>query len=166
MSTRGGAHYDRTFKEAYIRPGIGKAFWGNRSNYAVTGIHPTGESEMSIYVHPNRRYVLRTDGFSSLNAGYAGGEMITKPLTCRRSRLELNCSTSAGGSLRVEIQDADGDPIPGFDLDSSRHFIGDEIATDVTWGEHGNSDVSKLSGTPIRLRFVMQDADLFALRFN
>jgi len=34
----------------------------------------------------------------------------------------------------------------------------------VTW--NGAADVSALSGAPVRLRFVMKDADLFAIRFR
>jgi hypothetical protein len=30
----------------------------------------------------------------------------------------------------------------------------------------GGSDVSKLAGRPIRLRLVIQDADLYSLRFR
>jgi len=165
MSTRGGSHYDRTFKEAFIRPGVGEAFWGNRSNYAITGIHPTSTDEMSIYVHPNRRYVLRTDGFSSVNATYAGGEMLTKPLTFAGDRLELNYSTSAGGQVRVELLDAESRPVPGYGLDQCKPLIGDRIAAEVQWADD-SADLGQLAGKSVRLRFVMEDADLYSLRFH
>jgi hypothetical protein len=41
---------------------------------------------------------------------------------------------------------------------------GDAIAHRVTW-RRGDGDVGKLAGRPVRLRFVMNDADLYALRF-
>jgi hypothetical protein len=41
--------------------------------------------------------------------------------------------------------------------------IGNEIDRTVRW--KGGSDVGALAGKTLRLRFVMKDADLFALRF-
>ena len=70
------------------------------------------------------------------------------------------------GYIRLEIQDIGGQPIPGFKLEDANEIVGDEIARDVSWkGVHG-SDVSQLAGQPIRLRFAMKDADLYALRFR
>ncbi|MEZ4700186.1 MAG: hypothetical protein R2834_07655 [Rhodothermales bacterium] len=163
MTSRGGAAFDRTFLEAFIRPGLQPEYWQNRANYAALNVVPTGEAEMSIYVR-GRRYVLRTDGFASVHAGFEGGEMVTRPLTFSGGRLVLNAATSASGSLRVEIQDEAGRPLPGYSLAESDPFVGDAIAQDVAWG--GRSDVSALAGRPVRLRFVMQDADLYALRFE
>lgn len=85
LSSRGGASYDRTFMESLLRPGLGQENWVSRSNYAARGIVPTSPAEMSIYVGKNygqptafmERFQLRTDGFSSLHAGYDGGEMTT-----------------------------------------------------------------------------------------
>jgi len=165
MSTRGGSRYDRTFKEAFIRPGIGEGYWGNRSNYAVTGIVPTSSTEMSIYVHPNRRYVLRTDGFSSVHASYEGGEMVTRPFQFTGDRLEVNYSTSAGGQVRVEVLDADGRPVPGLGLEQCQPLIGDQIEAEVKWTD-ADARLGSLAGTPVRLRFVMEDADLYSLRFH
>jgi hypothetical protein len=78
--------------------------------------------------------------------------------------LEINYSTSAAGSIRVEIQEMGGEPIPGFRLADCPEIIGDEIARVVSWKDGG--DVSRLAGKPVRLRFVMKDADLFSLRFR
>ena len=43
-------------------------------------------------------------------------------------------------------------------------IIGDEIVRLVVWKQ--GTDVSRLAGRPVRVRFVMKDADLFALRFR
>ena len=40
----------------------------------------------------------------------------------------------------------------------------DEIERVVTW--KSGADVSELKGRPVRLRFAMQDADLYSLRFR
>ena len=75
-----------------------------------------------------RRYTLRLDGFASIHAPIAGGELITPPVIFKGSRLSMNFATSAFGSLRVEIQDADGKPIPGFALADSIELYGDTVA--------------------------------------
>ncbi len=164
MTSRGGNSYDRTFMEALIRPGLEPAAWGNRSNYAAWHVLPTGSTEMSIFVLDDRRYVLRIDGFVSVNAPWRGGEVLTKPLRFSGKELEINYSTSAGGAIHVEIQDADGNPIPNFTLDDCLQIVGDQISHIVKW--KGGGDVSQLADKPIRLRFVMEDADLFSLRFR
>jgi len=74
----------------------------------------------------------------------------------------LNFATSAAGEIRIEIQDSQGQPISGFSLQESQPLIGNEIERNVRW-ENGE-DVGQLSGKPIRLRFVMKDADLYALQ--
>jgi hypothetical protein len=163
MTARGPSKFDRTFREAFIRPGLDKSLWGNRSNYAAWNIVPTGPEEMSIYMTPFRRYTLRTDGFASVNAGADEAEMITKPLIFKGNRLSLNCATSAGGRIRVEMQSPDGKPLPGFELEKSNQIVGDAIDQNATWKK--NSSLASLAGKPVRLRFVMQEADLFALQF-
>jgi hypothetical protein len=165
MTARGDAPYTRTFKEAFIRPGPDPARWGNRANYAALNVVPTSPTEMSIYHdHSGHRYVLRTDGFASVHTGYAGGEMSTRPFTFTGAELVLNMSTSAGGSIRVEVQDAAGQALPGFGLDDCPELIGDEIARTVAW-KHG-PDVSALAGQAVRLRFALREADLFSLQFR
>jgi hypothetical protein len=88
LTSRGGDRYDRTFMEAFIRPGLGPENWVSRSNYPALNIVQTGPAEMSLYVqrengqkgHHLRRYTMRLDGFASVRAPYAGGEMITRPV--------------------------------------------------------------------------------------
>jgi hypothetical protein len=172
MTSRAGStEYDRTFMESFVRPGIGLENWVNRGNYLVSGIFQTGPAEMSIYVmrhymQPSwhiERLTLRLDGFASVHAPYAGGEMITRPFTFDGKMLTINYATSAAGDIRVEIQDAEGQAIPGFTLNDADSIVGDEISRVVTWG--GKSDVGPLAGKPVRLRFLMRDADLYSVQF-
>ena len=79
-------------------------------------------------------------------------------------QLVLNYSTSAVGDIRVEIQDADGQPIPGYSLNDALEMVGDQIEQNVRW--QGGSEVSTLAGKTVRLRFVMKDADLYSLQFK
>ncbi len=172
MTTRGGARYDRTFMESFIRPGPGLGNWVSRTNYPARGVVPTGPTEMSCYVqrryaqpaHHLQRLTLRIDGFVSVHAPYGGGEMLTKPLTFRGTKLEVNYATSAAGSIRVEIQDASGKALPGYGLAEATELIGDRLDGVAHW--QAGSDVSALAGRAVRLRFVMKDADLYSIRFR
>jgi hypothetical protein len=163
MTTRGGSTYDREFTQGFIRPGLSKDGWANRANYAAIGIHQTGDTEMSMFLTGGRRYTLRLDGFVSVNAPLAGGAFITKPLTFSGRQLEINYATSAAGEVRVELQDGEGKPLPGFTLADCEPIWGDHIARIVKW--KGGDDVSAHAGKPVRLHFEMSDADLFAIRF-
>lgn len=164
MSSRAGStKYDRVFTEAFIRPGLDPVRWRNRSNYVALNVVPTGPAEMSIYHRSGDRYVLRTDGFISVHAGAAEGELITKPLTFSGNKLHLNFSTSAAGGIRVELQKPNGTAVPGFSAVDCLPVYGDEIDRIVRW--RGNKDLSSLVGQPLRLRFVMTECDLYAFRF-
>ena len=173
MTTRPGqTWYERTFMEAFIKPRIGASHWSARCNYPVDGVVQTGPEEMSLYVAEHyaqpgnqvRRYSLRLDGFASVRAPHSGGELITRPLVFSGAQLELNFATSAAGSLRVEIQDADGKAIPGYGLRESVDIFGSRIAGMATWKR--GTDVSPLAGRPVKLRFAMRDADLYSVRFT
>ena len=172
MTSRGGTRYDRTFMEAFVRPGRDRRNWTSRCNYPACGILQTAEDELSIYVERHNtqenkyleRLTLRLDGFASLHAGYHGGTMCSKPIIFQGSHLELNYATSAAGRVRVALHDEQDQPIPGFDLESCNPLIGDEITREVSWS--GQSDVSALAGRTVRLRFELKDADIFAFRFG
>jgi len=171
MSSRGGPRYDRCYLEGLIKPGIGAENWVSRTNYPALGLVPTGPAEMSLYVNQNygqptahlHRYSWRTDGLAEVWAPASGGELRTVPVTFAGNRLEINFSTSAAGSVRVELQDGGGKPIPGWSLQESRELIGNAIDRTVTWKQ--GSDLEKLAGRTVRLRFVVQDAELFSFRF-
>ena len=172
MSTRGGKVYERTFLSSFVRPGIGAQNWVSRTNYPALNVVQTGPTEMSVYLNQDyaqptahlHRYSMRLDGFASAQAAYAGGELLTKPLKFEGRRLSMNFATSAAGSIRVEIQDAAGQPIPGFALEDAREQIGNEIERTVSWQSGDN--VSSLAGQAVRLRFVIKDADLYSLQFQ
>ena len=178
MTSRDGLTFKR-WGEALIRPGLQKERWVNRNNMTAWGILvtksdiPETPDELSIYSSEGyyqgdscrlRRFTQRLDGFVSVRADSQGGELLTRPLTFVGKMLEINFSTSAAGSIRVEIQDSAGKPIHGFALDDCPEIYGDQIGQSVAWKQ--GSDVSKLAGQAIRLRFVIKDADLYAIRFH
>lgn len=172
MTSRGGNKYDRTFMESFIRPGIGLQNWVSRSNYPALNVVQTSPVEMSVYVNENyaqptaflNRYSMRIDGFTSLSAGYKRGEMQTKPFIFEGKELDINYSTSAAGGIKIEIQDEEGNPVSGFTLDDCTEIIGNEISRTISW--QGKTDVSSLSGKPVRLLIYLKDADLYSFKFS
>jgi len=178
MSSRDGLHWDRRFMEAFVRPGRDRRNWTHRNNMIAAGVVPTATDEISLYVVRNynfpsahvERLVLRTDGFVSVHAGYQSAELVTKALIFEGGKLVLNYATSASGSIRLEVQDLSGNPLPGFSLEDSPTIWGDEIEGRVTWRRYGGkaalNPLKHLEGKPVRLRFVLRDADLFSLRFS
>ncbi len=178
MASRDGTHFKR-WNEAFLRPGIEReGTWSYGQQYIAWQIVETESAlqgagpELSLYASESywtapgsalRRYTLRVDGFVSLSAPMAGGELVTKPVTFEGNTLTLNFASSAAGDIRVELQQADGQPIDGFSLDDCNEVFGDSLRRTVTW--NGGGDLGKLSGQAVRLRFVLRDADLFSFQF-
>ena len=112
-----------------------------------------------------RRYTMRLDGFASVQAPLSGGELVTKPLIFEGNEMVINFSASAAGSIRVELlRDQMDMPIEGFSLEDCIEVLGDDLDRVVRWS--GGNDLSNLSGVPLRLRFVLKDADLYSLKFR
>ena len=166
MSSRDGAHWDRSFLEAWLRPGLDPRNWTHRSQTPAVGIIETGPEEWSMYVSENygwdtnclRRVTLAPLRFASVHADYAEGELLTCPLTFAGRRLRVNYATSAVGGVRVDVLRPDGSLVDG--LADGDVLFGDELDAPVPL------DLSSVAGTPVRLRFRLKDADLFALRFG
>ncbi|MBN1513912.1 MAG: LamG domain-containing protein [Phycisphaerae bacterium] len=101
---------------------------------------------------------LRKDGFASLGADSTQGEVLTRSLTDTGGTLRVNCDASAG-LLRVEVLDADGAVIPGFAAEECRPITSDGVSQPVSWNEH---QLLPSESEPLRLRFLLDNASLFA----
>jgi hypothetical protein len=170
MSSRDGVLF-RRWSEPLIPITAPKDRDGNRSNYMTWGLLqlPGNDRELSVYATEGyyagpgsrvRRFVFRIDGFVSLRA-QGEGELLTKPLTFAGSTLSLNL-VSRGGA-RVELQDLAGRPLDGFTIEDCLPIQGDFIEHAVRW--KSGADLGRFAGRPVRLRIVMNDADVFSLRF-
>ncbi len=179
MASRDGVTFKR-WNEGFLRPGIErKGTWNYGHQFIgwapvqTKGTLEGAPDELSLYAVESywtdtsdvlRRYTLRLDGFVSVQAPMSGGELITKPVRFKGQGLWLNFATSAAGSIRVALQDAQGKPIPGFSLDECEELFGDTLDRRVKW--KSNSDLTSLNGQAVRLRFVLHDADLYAFQFR
>ena len=82
----------------------------------------------------------------------------------RNVGLVVNPPVKAGQvNVEVELQDQDGVPLPGFSQADAVSIDRNGTAQEVWW--QGGPDVSALAGRPVRLRFVMRSAKLFAFQF-
>ena len=172
MTARPGALvYDRPFPGQYITPGDDIGPQMARSNYPGWQTVQTGPREMSFYVDHNyasisnhlRRYSLRLDGYAAVSVTHGVGEMTTEALRFSGHQLRLNYLVRSNGTVRVEIRDTNGVPVTGYALTDATAMTGDEIDGIVSW--HDGSSVAPLADSPIQLRFVMENADLFAMQF-
>ena len=68
------------------------------------------------------------------------------------------------GSLQIELQNPEGEPIPGFTLTDCPALFGNSVDYKVEWTS--KTSLSDLAGRPIRMRILIKDADLFAFRFS
>jgi hypothetical protein len=132
---------------------------------------------------------LRLDGFASLDGYDPAGSVTTRPLRFEGSRLVLNAraperpfagvpwmdaqtgrpsvpiaASGTWGSLAVEIQDAAGAPLAGFSAADFDAFTGDQVRHVASW--RGRADVAPLAGRPVRLRFILRNAALYAFQFT
>lgn len=168
MTSRDGGRTFKRWMEPLIPRDAPLERDGNRSNYMAHGMVRGNEREYFLYATEGhcdepfcrrlRRFSCRVDGFVSIRSGAGGGRIVTKPLIFAGSQLIVNYSAACGGSLRVELQDIDGNL-----LASSLELSGDSIEQPVTWKV---SDI--LAGTeskPVKLCFVLQNADLYSFQF-
>jgi hypothetical protein len=176
MVSRNGLSF-RRYSDAVIKPTDPEKRDGNRSNYMAWGLVqlPGQTDEWSVYAKEAyytgtgsriRRFVYRKDGLVSLSAladSAAEGEAVTRPIKFTGKSLVLNYRTGRSGSVRVELQDEKGQPISPFTSDACL-LRGDDQKAKVSWSE--NSDLTQLAGKPMRVRFILQNAELFSMRFE
>ena len=180
ICSRDGTTFQR-YDEAFLRPGPqAEGRWVYGDNYQSYGLFETKSEngdgqpgELSMHFnegawrdaqHRLRRYSIRLDGFVSVRSPLAGGEVITKPFKFAGANLTINYATSAAGSVRIELQDASGQPLPGFSLADCPELYGDTTGQKVSWAKSG--DLAQLAGQPIRLRFELRDADIYSFCFT
>ena len=179
MTSRNAITFKR-WGEAILRPGPSRTnSWVYGDNNISWGIlntesdQPAAPPELSIFATEGywtgksqnlRRYSIRVDGFVSIQAPLDGGEFVTKPLVFAGDNLVINYSTSGAGGIWVEIQDSNGQPLENYTEADCHEVFGDEIQRKVAWKRRDN--VKHLASTPVRLRFVLKDANLFSFRFR
>ncbi len=106
---------------------------------------------------------LRRDGFVSLSATEAEGTVLTKPILLAGTELILNVDASQG-ECRVCVLDDKGNEISGLSFAECRPIRTNGNDHVVVWER--DDTLRKLQGKPIRLKFYLRQADLYAMQFN
>jgi len=82
---------------------------------------------------------------------------VTKRFTDAGGQMLVNFD-SRGGSLKVEVLDADGKVIPGYSRDDCEPLKGQSVRQPVTW----KSKKELPAGGPVRFRFLLEHARLYS----
>jgi hypothetical protein len=106
---------------------------------------------------------LRLDGFVSMNGGPEVGELITRPVVLKGTRLYVNASAK-GGEVRVELLPVDSqgqpEPIAPFTKGNCVLVTADSIRHEVKW--KGSDRLPPEAAGPVRLRFFVTKAELYS----
>lgn len=183
--SRDGVNWERPTREPYFPTGLADEWdrWyavmgpgiARRGNYLYKYYNSSGRLHDSAYLRAEYERSApqlggigiirqRLDGFVSADADHRGGWLQTPLVKFDGNRLQLNIDTGAMGTAFVELRDRDDRPIPGFTLADCEEIGGNFIDQAVYW--KGSTDVSGLAGQPIRIRFQLKRAKLYALEFT
>jgi hypothetical protein len=91
------------------------------------------------------------------------GTLQTVPFVAEGEALLVNAAAPTKDSLRVEVLDESGTPLPGFEQSACRPIAGDLPEEKIAWSQGQWSD---LKGRTIALRFVLQGAQLYGYRLR
>ena len=182
--SRDGKQWDRPTREPYFPTGLADEWdrWYavmspgivRRGNYLYQYYNSSGHLHDSVVLRPEYDAAKdvggvgivrqRLDGFVSADADYQGGSLRTPALKFSGKCLRLNLDTGSMGTAFVEIQDEQGQPIPGFAMTDCEEIGGNFIDQRVYW--KGRADLSSLAGQPVRLKINLKRAKLYAFQFT
>lgn len=106
---------------------------------------------------------MKRDRFADVRPTESIGQITMKEIDLSGvATMTLNANAS-GGSIRVEILNADGYRMPGFTKDDAKSIENDHLRHAVSWNEKKLSD---LPAGQYRIRIHLKDAEVFALTLN
>lgn len=171
--SRDGQKFVR-YDEAFMRPGPQRpGSWVYGSCYPGAFVIPTPAAdgsgdELSMYVPHGHmtgkpakleRFTIRIDGFVSRHATFKEQKVVTKSFVFSGNEMIMNFSTSARGRIAAYLY-LDGAKKPSL---ASCWMFGDRVDSPVTFPK---GKLAAFAGKPVRLEFVMSDADLYSFRFR
>ncbi|NUQ61658.1 MAG: glycosyl hydrolase family 32 [Pirellulales bacterium] len=171
--SRDGFHWDRPDRRSFFPDSDQAGAWNWANVQSVGGgclvvgdklyFYMSGRKGDAPYFHDaggsTGLAILRRDGFASLDAGDTACTLTTRPVLFRGRYLFVNADAQAG-ELRAEVLDHDGNPIAPFTRSSCEPISRDSVLQRITWAEH--KDLAGLAGQPVRFRFHLRRARLFA----
>ena len=185
--SRDGIHYNRDYREPFISRGEKSAFDAS----VVYPIAPVVHDDRVLIYYSGANWrspedllalgdkatcgvglaTTRRDGFVSFDgAKSTHSQVVTRSFTFTGSQLHLNVQAAlqqwgAGPcDVRVEILEPTHHVMAGFGFKDCDPITQSGLAEVVSW--KGESDLSKLVGKPIKLRFHFKNAKLYAFQFE
>jgi hypothetical protein len=174
--SRDGFHWDRPDRRPFVpaAPQQGAWNWGNvqsvgggclvvgdrlyfyHSGRAGKGMPGSASHDSAAATGVS---FLRRDGFASMDAAAAGGVLTTRPLQFSGNRLFVNLEAPAG-ELRVEVLDAQGQPLEPYTAAACRPASTDNTCQAMAWQD--GADLGRLAGQPLRFRFHLRSGRLYS----
>lgn len=184
-SSRDLAHWDRPFRTPIVPLGaqgtwdsgmiytqsralrVGDEIWLYYGGHNATHGNPCfyrdeGTGQGTRYTGGIGLVKWSLDRFVSADGPAEGGHLTTVPIIFSGNHLEVNARVKKGGSLTVEILDAAGLPVKGFQ--PSEPIQGDHLRQRVSW--LGKQDLALVRGKPISLKFRLRGAELYSYAFR
>lgn len=103
----------------------------------------------------------RLYALASSAGGITRGEAVTRPCEIGGRRVVVNAFVKEGGSLRAELLDLAGQPVPGFSLDDNIAVTGDHRRFVLEW--RGGK---KAPSGAVKIRFVFHRAFLYGFMWE
>ena len=173
--SRDGFHFARPSHSPFMPVNETDGAWNYGNMQSVNGvplivgdslyIYSSGRSKNGVWWDAGVSTglaTLRRDGFVSMRAGNKEGFLTTEKLSFDGKYFFVNADVKAkGAQLKVELLDADGNPIPGFTKRDCLVMRGaDKTKQLITW--KGKQDLTELAGRTIRAKFYLTRGDLYA----
>lgn len=180
MTSRDGLSWKRYPRPVWQDVGLVDGY-DIHQNYMAQGMVRRGD-EIWMYSFNNEEYhspfgkntgrqgifrlVQRLDRFVAAEAAYdETGVLTSRPFTFTGRKLVLNVDTGAAGYIQVGLLRGDGMPIEGYGAEKCVYVNGNELRYDVEWLGKG-TDLSAISGQPVRLVIRLHGARLYSLQFT
>lgn len=183
--SRDGFHWDRSNRDTFIGATLEKESWERAYIHSIGGVCNIVGDKLYFYytafqgdesktksatnapdyftgMYANASIglaTLRRDGFASMNADEKESSLLTRVVTFKGNYLFVNVDAPQG-SLKVEICDEAGIPIPGFSSKACTPVTGNHTKQLVSWD--GKNVLQALSGKRIRFKFYGTRCKLYA----
>ena len=122
------------------------------------------DKELSLYavssdeegVQKLERYVMRVDGFVSMQGDFASAVLVTKPFIFKGDMLEINFATSSKGGLYVTLTDDEGNSA------ASTRIFGNRTDRVIDF----ENDLRCFEGRTVVMTIELSDAEVYSFRFS
>ena len=163
--SRDGWHWSRPDRRAFCPVSEKEGEWNYANVQSAGGCCLIVGDELYFYVsgrgtgHVTSLAVLRRDGFASMDADDAGGNLLTRPVTFRGKHLFVNAD-AARGELSAEVLDERGEVVAPFSAANCVPLRADKITQEVRWKDAPN--LGAVAGQTVQFRFHLKNGRLFA----